>query len=436
VEFAPHSQKQNDVLLSEKKITIAATGIQWGKTICGVMSQTIKYFTFTDPLDNFLITSPTYKILAQSTLPVFNQVMQTYGKWDKKNDCFRISGGGTVWLRSGTDPDSVVGITRIRSILCDEAGKYSRYFWDNIQARSSFCEAPIHIVTSPYSLNWLYTDFIRKWHQNDPYIRSECLIVQANSSENPYFPMNEYIQRQKTMEKRRFNMIYGGQFERAEGLVYDCFNEEIHVIDPVLIPENARIMAGVDWGYTDPFVIIVYAVLKDGMRYQIAEHYKTGCRLSEMVMAAVRFRDLYKIEEFHCDPSRPEYIKEFCFHGLMAMGAINDIEIGIEETYQLINEDKLKVFRSCINTIDEFSTYHYPEPKDLKPDQNGKDMLPVDSFNHTMDAIRYCIMATVDIEKTTPIKRPGYDEKYDWQMHHSDRIKKLLKKKKEYTYNA
>jgi protein-L-isoaspartate(D-aspartate) O-methyltransferase len=54
-----------------------------------------------------------------------------------------------------------IGLTNVRAVLCDEAGLYSRYFWDNIQARASFRSAPIRIVTSPYSLNWLYQDFIK-----------------------------------------------------------------------------------------------------------------------------------------------------------------------------------------------------------------------------------------------------------------------------------
>jgi phage terminase large subunit len=226
-------------------------------------------------------------------------------------------------------------------------------------------------------------------------------------------------------------MVYGGQFERPEGLVYDCFREEIHVIEPIALPSSARIYAGVDWGYTDPFVIVVIAVLPDGTRYQIAEYYQPAKRLAEMVMAAQRFRDIYQIEEFHCDPSRPEYIQEFCLNGLNAMAAINTIQIGIEEHYKLIKADKYKVFSNCKNTIDEYSSYHYPDPKDLKPDQDGKDMLPVDQNNHAMDGSRYCTMGTIDVERINSIVRPG-DQKHDHQLHHSERIKKLMRKRKEY----
>ena len=111
--FEPHSEKQQDVLFSDKRITIAATGVQWGKTTIGVMRLKMDMHTHTDKADNFLVTSPTYKILYQSTIPPFLYWNSSIGKYDKKSECFRIHGGGTVWFRTGTDPDSVVGITNV-----------------------------------------------------------------------------------------------------------------------------------------------------------------------------------------------------------------------------------------------------------------------------------------------------------------------------------
>lgn len=43
--------------------------------------------------------------------------------------------------------------------------------------------------------------------------------------------------------------------------------------------------------------------------------------------------------------------------------------------------------------------YHYPEPKDLKPDQSQKDMLPVDVNNHTCDVDRYITLHTYNFDK-------------------------------------
>jgi hypothetical protein len=53
------------------------------------------------------------------------------------------------------------------------------------------------------------------------------------------------------------------------------------------------------------------------------------------------------------------------------------------------------------HTADEYEMYHYPEQKDLKPDQSESDHseLPVDKDNHCMDANRYVTYATFTTSK-------------------------------------
>jgi hypothetical protein len=185
------------------------------------------------------------------------------------------------------------------------------------------------------------------------------------------------------MDSRRFNMIYGGQFDKAEGLVYDVFDEELHVVDPFQLPPDTKYYAGIDWGYRDPFVISVRAVTPLGMHYRVAEFCYPQKTMSEMIEAGWRFKKLFNIIAFYADPSRPDYINEFCRAGLTTIAAQNDIRIGIDSHYELIKEGRYQVFRNTSPyLLDEYSQYHYPEIKDLKPDQSTKDELPVDQNNH------------------------------------------------------
>lgn len=430
----PHSEKQNIIVFSKKRIAIAGTGIQWGKTDSGVIWLKRMMHEFTDSYDNFIVASPSYKILEQSTLPPFMQLNGDCGRLDRQNMCFHIHNGGKVWFRTGQNPDSVVGITNCRAILCDEAGLYSRYFWYNIQARASFKEAPIRIVTSPYSLNWLYTDFIRPYKKGDEYVRQLIDLVQANSAENPYFPQKEYEDRRRTMDPRRFGMIYGGSFDKAEGLVYSCFNSDIHQVDKFDLPQGTKIVAGVDWGFNDPFVIIVRAITPLGHHYEIGEFCKTRQTVDQMIDAASRFKDLFCIEKFYCDPSRPEYISLFNQHGLRAVGAENDIRLGLDRHFELINSGLYSVFRrTCPHLLDEYEQYHYPELKETKVDQVQKTELPVDNSNHTQDCIRYITMAEykpVGIRKNKVVSESSRKSKIisPYYDHDLDKLKRNKKR--------
>lgn len=400
MRFKPHSQKQFQFLHSKKRMTIAATGIQWGKSYAGVMRLVMDIFRHTDKTDNFIVTSPTYKILYQSTMPVFLNVMGDYGKPNKEHEFFQVKGGGKVWFRTGQNPDSVVGITNVRHILCDEAGLYSLYFWENIQARSSIKACPISIVTSPYSLNWLYNDYIRKYNAKDPFILDQCLLIQARSDENPYFPAQEYLDKQKTMDPRRLNMVYGGSFDKAQGLVYDCFDRTIMMIDPIKLPTGTRFFGGIDWGYTDPTCIRIRAVTEEGMHYGVDEVYESQLHQADILEHCARLKMLWNVEKFVADPSRPDHISFLNQHGITTIGAQNDIQLGIERHYQLIKSGYYQLFKnSNRHAVDEYETYHYPEPADLKPNQSQKSNinLPVDQNNHAMDVERYITMMTHSI---------------------------------------
>ena len=424
--FRPHSAKQDLIIFSPKRLVIGAMGIQAGKTTAGAMWMKIQMHRYTNSDDNFIITSPTYPIFKQSTLPPFLRLMDGLGHYNRKEECFEMHNGGTCWFRTGKNPDSIVGITNVRAILCDEAGLYTRYYWENIQGRSSFCQAPIRIVTSPYSLNWLYKDYIKPIRR-DPTCMPDVELIQATSKENPYFPAEEYEEKKRTMDARRFNMMYGGNFDKMQGLVYDCFDEQLNTADHFAFPSGTQFFAGIDWGYTDPFVLLVHAVLPSGMRFQVSETYKSGLTLPEIGEICLEKKRTWGISRCYADPSQPGSIKYLNGIGFTTVAADNDIRVGIDTMYELIKTRQLKYIRGTSPmTYDEMDTYHYCDPKDLKPDQNSgnQEGKPVDQNNHCSDAGRYlCIMTHRSNIKHVPVA-PNTNKKVPTEVQ---RIKQLTK---------
>lgn len=354
----------------------------------------MKMHQYCEPEDAFIITSPNYKTMMQSTLPPFLKLMEGYGQHDKKHDVFRMKGGGICYLRTETDPDSIVGITNVRHIWGDEAGKYRLYFWENMQARADFCGASIDLTTSPYALNWVYTELIKKVRKGQ---RKDVELVQCASWENPYHSLydeRKRIEKMASMDPRRFKALYGGEWTRMEGLVYDCWDDDVNFIEPYALPMGTKYYAGVDWGYTDPFVMKIRGITPDGQHVGVSEFYKTGLVPSEMIEAAKRLKIIWDIKTFYCDPSQPGYIEEFNRAGLSAVGADNDIPRGVGLHYELIKIGRYKEFLGkCPHSTDEREIYHYPEPQELRPDQDSKDQLPVGQYDHCMDTDRYLTLS-------------------------------------------
>lgn len=357
-------------------------------TRVGAWRTKIAMHTFTDKSDSFIIAAPTYKTMQQATLPAFLEIMEGVGTYNKAEAVFEMHGGGKCFMRTATDPNSVVGITNCRSIWGDEAGLFPLYFHENLQARAAFKESPICYTSSPYSLNWVYTDYIRPWQKMGEL--PDVDIIQARSDENPYFPQAEYERKRATMDPRRFNMMFGGEFHKLEGLVYDCFDEDAHVVADIHQEARPYYIAGVDWGFTNPGVILIFAVCPKWGCFLVSEWYKSGKTIADVVAACRMARDTYGVERFLCDPSSPANILELNKAGLTAIPADNDIRSGVDAMYEMITTGKFKVLRNrAKHFLDEIAIYHYPTIDDVKPDQDKKERLPVKQHDHAMDAARY-----------------------------------------------
>lgn len=388
------------------------------------------------PGASFLVTAPTYKILEQSTLPAFMNVMGPHGTFARQRAVFEVKSSfgdrsPKVYFRTAKEPDSVVGMTNVFGIWCDEAGKYPLYFWENIQGRAAFKDCPIMITTSPYSLNWIYKDIIKPVRDKK---RNDVFLIQASSNENPYFPKEVFERNKLLMDPRRFNMMYNGNFDKMQGLVYDCFDEKDNQCEPFKLPEGTRSYGGIDWGFTDPFVLKTRAITIGGNHYGTSEFYKSGLTPIDQIEVALAKAITHELKHLYCGPDQPGMIEElnrrFAAQKVKcgASGADNDITRGIGLHYELLNTRKLKYFKGQNPyTLDEMDTYHYPEPKDLGPDDDGKDVKPVKQNDHAMDTERYITISTYTLGKT---KQPRVPEDKKPNETNQARIKRLMKRKR------
>lgn len=428
-KFVAHSDKQARIIKSDADITIAGTGTQFGKSISGALWMKRQIHTFREKHDNFLIMAPTYKIMRQSTLPYFLHYMHGFGEHKATQNEFVLHTGGTVFMRTGTDPDSIVGIPKVRAYWLDEANKATLYFQENIQARAAAVGARGLYTSSPYARNWFFKDYIKPILMGR---KPDIPLISAASWENPYHTLSDPIKREDMrlkMDPRRFDMIFGGQWGQMIGLVYDCFDEEENQCEPIHLPNGTRYFGGIDWGYNpDPFVLSIRAITPDGMHYSVSEYYSTGKPPSEIIEICKQKKAVFGIQTFYADPSQPGLIEEMNRNGLSCIAADNDINRGIGLHYELIKSRRFKAFKNVNpHMLDELETYHYPDPDDdLGPDENQKETKPVDQNNHRMDADRYLTISTFRTGVKLVPRVPDSNPK---PVTQDQRIKQLMKRK-------
>lgn len=401
IKLHPYQKK---AIFSDKRIIAMIAGLQSGKTFSGALWMRMIISKYKDKYDSFIVAFPTYSIYTSSTLPAFMRLCSELGTLNKSDHTFKLHHGPVVYFRSMDNDWSAEGITNCRAIWIDEGGLISTQAFINLMGRAAPKQAQIFISTTPYNLStYLYRDLYEAWRDG---LRDDVEIIQFKSVDNPYFPKEEYERQQSLLDPRMFRMRYCGEFERMAGLVYPDFDYRNYSDSFKVDLHKYTVVAGMDWGYTDPFAIAVRAIDKEGTKdYQIGEYCVAGHTPDECVSIAKQFHKVYGIERFYADGADPGMIALMQKANLPVVACSNkNIEYGIGIHNSIIRNRTYMVFRGkCPITESEYESYQY---KTFDIDGNSTSNKPLDTHNHLMDANRYVSVETQHIRDKafTPYK--------------------------------
>lgn len=370
--------KQWEAFNCDKRFILCSAGVQGGKTFLGSVWMLNKIRNFPD--ENHLICAPTYKILQQSTLPKFRELVPpTIAKFYEQDSYFQIVGGeGKIFVRSGEDPDALEGMT-LRSAWLDEAGNMKKRVWVVIQARTAIKQGQILMTTSPYTMNWIFYDVFKKGEGAD----KDFGVFQWMSINNPHFPKAEYERSKGTLSGTDFDRRYRGLWRRREGLVYQEFNPMTMTFEGAPQWPTPEVVGGVDWGYNHPTAIVVVGIGDQPTHTVLDEWYKTKQSMDAVVAAAKELKERHNIKWFYADSARPEYIKAFNDAGLPCLEGNKEVAPGINEVRLRMKTGNLVISKACKNLLEELEMYAYNEDVDIEE--------PVKLYDDALDALRYAV---------------------------------------------
>ena len=209
--------------------------------------------------------------------------------------------------------------------------------------------------------------------------------------------------------KARYRSMYSGVFflryikglwAVAEGIIYDMFNEDRHVVDSVELLQQPVYYVSCDYGTQNATVFLLWCKALDGRWACVREYYYSG-RDTRKQKTDSEFADDLKEwlggiipERIIVDPAAASFIAELKKRGYNVKKARNDVLDGIRFVAMLLNQDRIVFLRCCENTIKEFASYIWDE----KAADRGEDK-PVKTRDHAMDAVRYMCY--------TIIRKPG-----------------------------
>lgn len=207
--------------------------------------------------------------------------------------------------------------------------------------------------------------------------------------------------------------LLDGQWVQAEGLVYDTFDQTVHV-KPCGWPP-VRTIITVDDGYTDPCAILRLDIDHDGRVHATDEVYKPGLSVSAKIDAvrAMGGESATIIYDAAAAVIGAELRQHFA--DVIACDKRTPIVEGCHLVRERLKDPgdgrpRLMIDGGCANLIREFEAYEWSKRRD----GSGKDA-PIDQYNHALDALRYAVVH-LDAHAAPPLVVTGADVVDDEDM--------------------
>lgn len=177
----------------------------------------------------------------------------------------------------------------------------------------------------------------------------------------------------------RWKVMGLGQLGIQTGAIYSNWS----IIDH--LPDEAELIGcGLDFGFTnDPSALV--AVYRFNGEIIVDEIIYQKGLLNSQLAALVKASEASK-SIIYADSAEPKSIAELKAYGLSVLPVVkgkDSIKYGIG----LIQEQQIKVTSRSTNLIKELQNYTWMK------DKEGKELgVPIDSFNHILDALRYLFL--------------------------------------------
>lgn len=179
-----------------------------------------------------------------------------------------------------------------------------------------------------------------------------------------------------------------GVWAAAEGIVYPEFVPEMIRTQDV---DGWTTSLAVDVGSNNPTAILTIHEAGDERVHVSREVYRRNLTATQILDAIKDEADRSKPYRILIDPSAKGYIDDLRLAGYPAVQASNDVLIGIQRVKAQLQRG-FSIDPSCVNTIDEFGLYAYPDNPKIETDK------PTKEHDHAMDTLRYFCMRSAPIE--------------------------------------
>ena len=351
------------------------------------------------PQANTLVIRKTFRTLKDSCFTELKWAvhrLKVDAWWDFKESPLEATykpTGQKIYFRGLDDPLKVTSITVDVGVLCwawlEEAYEVMDEDDFNILDESIRGEVPEGLFKQwTITFNpWNEHHFLKK-RFFDPPPDPDILAITTNYMCNEWLDAADIkvFEDMKKRNPRRYAVAGLGGWGIVDGLVYENWKEqEFDTKSPEFLKEHPSIVSafGLDFGYTnDPTALFCGLYDKDTKQlFVFDEMYGKGMS-NKKIYDTIKEMG-YSKERITADSAEPKSIDELKGMGLRVTSAAKGKD-SIQNGIQWIQDLEIIIHPRCVNFLTEISNYTWDKDK-----FGNKLNVPIDDFNHIMDAMRY-----------------------------------------------
>ena len=391
IRYNPYGT-HTDLIMAKEPEVLAAGPAGTGKTrtICEKIHLAARNY----PGARILMTRSSLESLKPAALNTFvNGVMphidgvQTFGGNKFTPAEFRYDNGSVINV-NGLEKAEKVKSAEYDLIYVNEATEIPESTWEMLKSRLRNGKMPYQQIIGDANpsgpRHWLkrrcdrgQTRLITSTHRDNPAYWDGARNDWTDAGRQY---VTENLASLTGLQRKR---LYEGVWAAAEGLVYPEFTPDMIRAEDVT---GWRTALAVDVGSRNPTAILTLHQRGDGAHLHVSREVYRRDMSSRDILASIEAEaDAVRPEAIYIDPSAKGYIDDLHRDGYPAIGAVNDVLVGIQRVRGVLASG-FSIDPACSNTIDEFGMYAYPDNPRVETDK------PVKDNDHALDALRYGVV--------------------------------------------
>jgi PBSX family phage terminase large subunit len=342
-----------------------------------------------------------YSLWSQTLLPAIREYCPGVRIKHSRKPLLLEIGGSEIWGLALDQPERIEKImgTQFSTVFINEATQVPYATYQAVKTRAvddaaGRLDPKIVVDCNPANqYHWIHRYFLQ---HEDPESGEQVKHAKSLFRRGPWLPTdNDRLsdrgrQVLESLTGVAYDRLVKGLWVGSEGLVYPDFEQA--VVEPFPVT-GWDLFAAADFGFTNPFVFLLFALDRANETYYLIDEYRSVGRTALENCQALKKRKpeylsgslaLEWIVADHDAGDRATMAQQ----GLRTLAADKDIKSGVQSVRDLIGAKrgtKLRIFATCQHTRNEAMGYRYPAEKH----GDDRDEKPVKENDHCMDALRY-----------------------------------------------